>query len=138
MIHKVKNDELLGHLRSKNLLVDTGRELTKKISDLETERDKIGLQIQKLKDKIIPVAEEIIKPVLGEFDMLTMIYPEKDEQGKETGMVEMEYIDQVEDFRQALREKMKEGKSLGEVAADANAEAEKLGIKPENNENSTN
>jgi len=132
MIHKVKNDDLLKNLREKNLLVNAGRELTKKISDLETERDKIGLQIQKLKDKIIPVAEEMIKPILAEFEMLTTIQPELDEHGRETGMINLEYIDQIEDFKEALREKMKEGKTLGQVASEANAEAEQLGVKPEN------
>lgn len=140
MIHKVKDDDLLKNLREKNLLVNTGRELTKKISDLENDRDKIGLQIQKLKDKIIPVGEELIKPVLGEFDMLITIQPELDKDGRETGMIDLEYIDQVEDFKEALRDKMKEGKTLGEVAAEANKEAEEMGIKynTDSNENTTN
>lgn len=134
MIHKVKHDDLLQNLRAKNLLVNTGRDLTKQIDDLETERNKIGMQIQKLKDKIIPVAEELVKPVLGEFDMLVTIHPEKDEQGKETGMINLEYIDQVEDFKEALREKMKEGKSLGEVAAEANKLADEMGLDTANKE----
>jgi hypothetical protein len=133
--HVVEHAELLENLNLKDKLVMEGRDLTKQIEDLEEARNKVGLQIQKLKDKIIPVAEELVKPVMEEFDMLTRTFPEVDKDGNQTGKVIMEYIDQVEDFREALREKMKGGKSLNKVAEEMQEEAKKMDEQAQTNEN---
>jgi hypothetical protein len=42
--------------------------LMKKRSDLEAERNKIALKIQKYKDKIVPTLKKSIKPFLKEYD----------------------------------------------------------------------
>jgi hypothetical protein len=88
-------------LIKKNRIVEHGRKLTKRIEALETERNKDGLAIQKLKDKIVPMAEEVIEKTLGEFDMLTTINIVEGK-GHE---IELEYINQVDEFTKHLREK---------------------------------
>lgn len=98
---KVQHPELHKLLLEKNKLVQKGRKLTKEIEDLETERNKYGLQIQKLKDQIVPLAEGLIKDKLGEFEMLTMINAVE---GKGHFVV-LEYVDQVEEFKKALTAK---------------------------------
>lgn len=93
-----KDDELKGWLEEKDTLVNEGRELSKEIEALEEKRNTCGMKIQKLKDKIIPRGEELIKDSLGEFDVLTTITIDGEE-------VALEYIDQVEDFKRAVRER---------------------------------
>lgn len=88
-------------LTKKNVIVQHGRKLTKRIEDLETERNKDGLAIQKLKDKIVPMAEELMAKTLGEFDMVTTINVVEGK-GHE---IEIEYINQVEEFEKHLRAK---------------------------------
>lgn len=96
----VKHKELLKWLKEKDKLVKEGRELTKKIEELEEKRNKCGMQIQKFKDKIIPVAEELVKPHLPEFGMLTMINIDGDQ-------VRLDYVDKVEEYIKVLREEVK-------------------------------
>ena len=96
----VKHKELLKWLKEKDKLVKEGRELTKQIEELEAKRNKCGMQIQKFKDKIIPTAEELVKPHLPEFGMLTMINIDGDE-------VRFDYVDKVEEYIKILRDEAK-------------------------------
>ena len=96
----VKHKELLKWLKEKDKLVKEGREITKQIEELEEKRNKCGMQIQKFKDKIIPVAEELVKPHLPEFGMLTMINIDGDQ-------VRLDYVDKVEEYIKVLREEVK-------------------------------
>lgn len=95
---KVKNADLLKNLKAKDELVKEGRALSVQIEELEAKRNKCGMQIQKFKDKIIPVAEKLVASSLGEFGVLTTITIEGDE-------VRLDYIDQVEEFKKMLLEK---------------------------------
>lgn len=58
------NEELKDLIEKKNAVLEEGRELSKQIDVLENERNKKGLKIQKLKDKLIPLAQELAKPLL--------------------------------------------------------------------------
>lgn len=95
---KVKNADLMKWLKAKDTLVTEGREISKQIEDLEAKRNTCGMQIQKFKDKIIPVAEKLVASSLGEFGMLTTITIDKEE-------IRLDYIDQAEEFIKMLREK---------------------------------
>lgn len=130
MIHKTSNPELVELLKQRNAKVDEGRALSKQIDDLELERNKIGLQINKIKDKIIPIAEEIMSPILGKFQMVTTTRLTQilDAEGKPTGefedVVEIEWIDEVEEFKKILEERDQkniEQKKLNEEAEKAEA-----------------
>ena len=44
------------------------QELLKQVGVLERDRNKIALKIQKIKDKIMPVVQKHVKPLLGEYE----------------------------------------------------------------------
>ena len=57
-------------LAEKGVLIEKGREISRQIEKLETERNKIGLKVQKIKDDIVlPFAREI-KKTLGKYEDL--------------------------------------------------------------------
>ena len=57
-------------LAEKGVLIEKGREISRQIEKLETERNKIGLKVQKIKDDIVlPFAREIKKD-LGKYEDL--------------------------------------------------------------------
>lgn len=145
MIHKSNNPELVELLKQRNAKVDEGRALSKQIDDLELERNKIGLQINKIKDKIIPIAEEIMAPILGEFQMVTTtrLTPILDAEQKPTGefedVVEIEWIDEVEEFKKILKERdeknaqlKKEDEEAKQADRDLEVEKEKANENPIN------
>lgn len=70
---KIQSKELSSLLAKKNEFVTEGRELSKKIEALESERNKCGLQIQKMKDKIIPLVKKLTDGKLGEFEDITTV-----------------------------------------------------------------
>lgn len=98
---KIIHKELYDLLNQKSKLVEAGRALTKKIDDLETERNKVGLQIQKLKDVIIPLVESIMAKSLGEFEMITTVEVDKEKKHQ----IIINYIDQIEEYKKAIRER---------------------------------
>ena len=70
---KINNKELSSLLGKKNEFVLQGREFSKQIEKLEAERNKCGLQIQKLKDKIVPIVKKEVDGKLGEFEDITTV-----------------------------------------------------------------
>lgn len=112
MIHKTTNPELVELLKKRNSLVTEGRKISAQIDELETERNKIGLQINKVKEKIIPIAEEIMQPILQKYQMVTTtrLTPALDTEGKEKvgefeDEVQIEWIDEVDEFKKILDER---------------------------------
>jgi len=93
----VVSKELSGLLIIKDNLVKEGRSLSAEIEKLESKRNKCGMQIQKVKDKIIPLAQELIKP-LEEFHMLTQVNLDK------KGKIVLSYVDQIEEFKKQLKQ----------------------------------
>lgn len=68
----IQNEELKALLLEKETLVNEGKKLTEKIEKVEKERAKVGLQIQKVKDKIIPLVIGLKLP-LGEYEGLKSV-----------------------------------------------------------------
>lgn len=60
----IESPKLTNLITEKNTLLEQGRDLTKQIDKLDQERSVLGHKIQKLKDKIIPLAQELGKPFL--------------------------------------------------------------------------
>ena len=57
-------------LAEKARLIEAGREISQQIEDLQTEQNKIGLKVQKIKDDIVlPFAKEL-KKTLGKYEDL--------------------------------------------------------------------
>jgi hypothetical protein len=70
----------------------------KKREELERDRNKIALKIQKFKDKLIPMLKKEIKPHLKEFED-TQTVELKD------GKVVVETFDYLEDYKARFRSK---------------------------------
>lgn len=111
----ITNKEIFDGLKEKDKLVDEGRKISVKIESLEAERNTKAMQVQKVKDRVIPlIEEEIKKQELGEFEAVGDVVP-----GKILNDVEIEVFDQVEQYKEYILEKKKED-ALKEMA-DANS-----------------
>lgn len=72
------------------------------IEELENKRNKVGLKIQKIKDKIIPITQQIAKPLLeDEFEDFGDVR-------LENGEVIIEIFSHLEDWKAARAKKLKE------------------------------
>ena len=103
---KIENSKifnLVGEYKAKALEIN---KVVDEIEKIEKERNKIGLQIQKLKDKLSPLVEKATESEISEFEMVTNI-----QQSKEDGVVEVDIFDQVEEYKEALRKKKAKGKT---------------------------
>ncbi len=96
----IKNKELSALLIKKSGLVDQGRELSKAIEKLENDRRKVGLQIQKLKDKILPLVAKLTIDKLVEFEEISTVDIKGDE-------IEIKTFNVVDDFKKDYLEAKK-------------------------------
>jgi hypothetical protein len=55
------NPEMIKLLQEKEILVKKGSDYQKKIEKMQKEQQKVGLKLNKIKEKIIPMIEEIAK-----------------------------------------------------------------------------
>lgn len=94
----IKNKSLVGLLKEKDVLVTGGRAISKEIEKLENDRRKVGLQIQKLKDKILPMVEKLTKDSLQGFEEITQVDIKNDEE------VEISVINVVDEFKKTYIE----------------------------------
>jgi recombinational DNA repair ATPase RecF len=99
-----QNDTLKDLLKDKNEYVKKGRELSNEIEELEEERNKAGMKVQKLKDKVMPIMEDEIEPELnlGEFEDIESVEINDD------GEVVINIVDQVERFKQRYKQQQKD------------------------------
>lgn len=93
----IKNKTLVDLLIKKGALIDDARAISKKIEELENDRRKVGLQVQKLKDKIIPLVHKETKDLLGEYEEISEVEP-KD------GEVIIKTVDVLENFKRDYKE----------------------------------
>jgi hypothetical protein len=96
----LSNKELGTLLTKKSGFVDEGRAITKQIEELETARRKVGLQIQKLKDKIVPLVAKLTEGKLAEFEEISTVDLKGDE-------IEIKTFNVVEDFKRDYLEAKK-------------------------------
>ena len=97
---KINHKELGSLLSKKNELVTEGREISKQIEKLETERNKVGLQIQKVKDKLIPLVKKLTEGKLEQFEEITTVEPYGSE-------IVINTCNVVEDFKRQYLEQTK-------------------------------
>lgn len=100
---KITNKAIFDGLKEKDKFVEEGRKLTDKIESMETQRNTVGMKIQKVKDRIIPLIEEEVKAIeLGEFETVGDV--------KATSVlneVEIEVFDQVEAYKEYILDEKK-------------------------------
>jgi len=106
---KINNDKLKVLLEQKEVLVAEGRALTVKIEKLEKERAKVGMQIQKVKDKVIPLVEKLVKPNLKEYEDIETVTLEK-------GEIEVKVFNHLDEFKKAYAERFTKKEEVKEVA----------------------
>lgn len=95
-----KSDKLYG-------LIERYKELSKEVAStqeaiekLENERNKLALQGQKVKDRMTPLADELAKGELSEFETIINI-----QRAKKEGDVEILIVDRVEQFKDSWRKR---------------------------------
>lgn len=97
-----KSAKLHKLLEEKVKLVDEGKGYQKEVEELQKKQRKVGLKLNKIKEKVIPlVAEESVKLDIGQFEapMNVSIIDGKDI---------LTIVDRVEDFKKRLLEKLEE------------------------------
>jgi len=99
-------------LAEKARLIEAGREISQQIEDLQTEQNKIGLKVQKIKDDIVlPFAKEL-KKTLGKYEDLETL---KLVHGK----IVVEVFDYIERYKEQLDEELeKRAREEGEIKQD--------------------
>lgn len=77
---------------------DDHNKLLQENEKMERERNKIALKVQKVKDKIIPIVQQHVKPLIGEYeDIETAKASDKD------GVVHISTFSYLEDFKAKFR-----------------------------------
>jgi hypothetical protein len=100
----IKQDEKIKNiLLQRKELIEKGRELSVEIEKLEKERNKLALQAEKLKDKIIPWANKIKKNELDKYENIEQILVDGDN-------IIIKVFDAIEEYKKVLDEKIKQGK----------------------------
>jgi len=100
---KLEHKELFSLLKDKEKLVTEGRNLSTRIESLETQRNKLALQVQKIKDKIVPILKELTDGQLAEFEEVSEVHTLPI-----LNQVEITTYDQLEQFKEYLKEKKRE------------------------------
>lgn len=77
---------------------DEHNKLLVEVEGLERERNKIALKVQKIKDKIIPIVQKFVKPLLSEYDDI-----ETAKVGEIDGEVTISTFNYLEDFKAKFR-----------------------------------
>jgi DNA repair ATPase RecN len=76
---------------------DAHMKLLQEKEQLERERNKVALKVQKIKDKIIPIVQKFVKPLLGEYDDIETAKSDKDDK------VNITVFNYLDDFKAKFR-----------------------------------
>ena len=108
MKYFLRDKKLTKVLEKRNVLLKSSKAFVQKIEDIQKELSKIGYKIEPLKEKtadIIKENESTIKQgsPLEEFEYIATV-------GLEKGVPMVEVKDQIEDYKEMLREEKSKGK----------------------------
>jgi|TARA_Y100000034_G_scaffold49407_1_gene61096 transcriptional regulator len=99
---ELQNAKLHKLLEEKIKLVEEGKSFQKKVEKLQKEQRKIGLKLNKVKEKVLPlIAEESTKLDIGQFEAPMNV-------NIIDGKSILTIVDRVEDFKKRLLEKLEE------------------------------
>ncbi len=94
----IKAKGLVDLLEKQGVIANEQHEINKQLIELDKERTKNGYKVQKIKDKMKPIIDGLMKDIeLGEFEIVTNIM-------LEDGQPKMEILDQLEEYAKMLRE----------------------------------
>jgi len=77
-------------------MIDEHNALLKENERLERERNKIALKVQKVKDKVIPIVQKAVKPMLNEYDDIETAIAKN-------GKVNITTFNYLEDFKSKFK-----------------------------------
>lgn len=92
---KLKSKKLVKILETRAEVLKEAREIQKEVEELQKVQQKLGYKMNKLKDKTTPLVKDV---ELEEFEVISTVKLEK-------GEVVVEIIDQIEEYKKALRER---------------------------------
>lgn len=96
---ELKDDKVIEILKSRTEIMDRIIEINEKLGTLDKERTKLGYKLDKLKEKTKVIMDNL-NPHLEEFEVITRIF-------LENGKAYYEVLDQIEEYKKALRESKK-------------------------------
>lgn len=104
--YKFDDEELSQLLEEKNSSIKKSRKISNKIEAYQNLLNQEGHKVQQLKDKIIPLFNEKIKPQveLGEYDDIQTVE-------KRRGKIVVSVVDRVGEFKEWFKKKQEEKKS---------------------------
>ena len=94
----IQNEEIKALLVEKKELFDKGIKLTEQIEELDNERNTLAMLGQKVKEKMLPIVDRDVKPLLGEFEVMETFKLNDD------GEVEVTTFDALEEFKKQFKE----------------------------------
>ena len=107
---ELKNAKLFKLLEDKEVLVGKGRELQKDIEEIQKEQRKIGLKLNKVKEKVIPLVEkESEKIEIEQFETPAAV-------DIKDGKAILTILDQIEDTKKKILEQLEKKDEEGEQA----------------------
>lgn len=93
-------------IESKEELANKVQDITKQIEQLEEDRNKLVLKIQRYNDKATPLIEKYQnEEALGEYEKYSRVYKDP-----ESGELRLEIYDEVEEFKVYLKQREEEAK----------------------------
>jgi hypothetical protein len=106
-ILRVKNEQLKKLILRNREIVKRGKEIVEESEKLNKENNQLLLEMGRLRDKMKPIVEKLIPPEnLGEFEYIaTLNFLDKEDE------IEIVIKDQVEEYKEILREKKKKEKN---------------------------
>ncbi len=100
----IKQDEKIKNiLLQRKELIEKGRGISAEIEKLEKERNKLALQAEKLKDKIVPWVNKIRKNELDKYENVEQVLVDGNN-------IVIKVFDAIEEYKKVLDEKIKQGK----------------------------
>ncbi len=100
---RVQNEKIKKILLERADLINQGREISKKIEELEKERNKLVLQADKLRDKIIPFINKIRKENCDRYENIESVVVDGDD-------IVIKVFDAIEEYKKILDKKIEGGK----------------------------
>lgn len=101
---EIKSKKMVELLTKKKELIEKVKSITEEMEVLDKDRRKIALQVQKIKDKVVPEVRNKVYPTLGDFEEVESFDVKK---GSDE-IIEVKILNRIDEFKEVyLSEKKK-------------------------------
>jgi len=104
----IEDDKLKKVLAERGRVLTEARKITKEVERLQKEQQKLGYKLERLKDNTKPLME-YHRIDVAEFEIVSRVFLDE-----KTGEPTAEVIDQIEEYKNFLREEKNKPKKSGE------------------------